>query len=633
MRNTLTSLTVLLLGCVLAAQAQTPAFTSAGVLNAASLAAGTIAPGMVAAIKGSNLGSANFFSCAGTLPLPVTCDGVQVLVNGLAAPMVYESAGELSFQVPFTVSGSATIQVTSSASGAKLSSAIVTVPVAATVPGLYSADGTGSGTGYYYDVSQSSLGTEFSKPVQAGDTVVMYGTGFGATSPVVAAGIRGPDPVAACAPVTVTVGTVSATVQVAGLEPNDSPAQGTPGSDEVEFTVPSGLAAGTYPVVVTVGGVNSQPALILVVAAPPLEITSLSPASPAVGTNQVVTVHGSGFLSGLTVSLYVTGSDIPTTISGSQIQSVTTGSFQMTVTFAAAGNYNITVTNPGGIESRAFSFTVVPAGPSTVTITNVVSGATYGLKGDGSGTIIPGFSGQVIPTIQAGSWVIVTGQGLAPDTRIWQTSDFVGLGTGLPLSLDGVSVTIDGKSAAVYYISSTQLNVQAPTDSAVGTVSVVVKNAAGTATGTGTMQAYAPGFFPLQQAGGVSPTATIYAAAINNSDGTLAVPANYYGAGVASRAAKPGEYVQIYGTGFGPTNPAAPAGQIVSGQPSLANPQLQIRIGGVVATVYQGTGYLVAPGEYQFNVLIPALPDGDQPIVATIGGVSSPSGISIPIKN
>src|ERR1039458_5293331 len=134
LRNTLTSLTVLLFACALAAQGQTPTFTSAGVLNAASMTGGTIAPGMLTVITGSNLGSANFFNCANALPLPTTCNKVQVLVNGVAAPVAYESASAVSFQVPFNVSGSATIQVTSSLSGTALSSPVVAVPGAAAVP-------------------------------------------------------------------------------------------------------------------------------------------------------------------------------------------------------------------------------------------------------------------------------------------------------------------------------------------------------------------------------------------------------------------------------------------------------------------------------------------------------------------
>jgi uncharacterized protein (TIGR03437 family) len=123
----------------------------------------------------------------------------------------------------------------------------------------------------------------------------------------------------------------------------------------------------------------------------------------------------------------------------------------------------------------------------------------------------------------------------------------------------------------------------------------------------------------------------VYAAAVH-LDGVIVVPAGFYGAAATTRPATPGETVEIYGTGFGPTNPAVLAGQLVSGAASLTDPtQLQVRIGGVLATVsFAG---ITAVGEYQFNVVIPALPDGDQPIVATIGGLTSQTGISIPIKN
>jgi len=42
---------------------------------------------------------------------------------------------------------------------------------------------------------------------------------------------------------------------------------------------------------------------------------------------------------------------------------------------------------------------------------------------------------------------------------------------------------------------------------------------------------------------------------------------------------------------------------------------------------------IVAAGEYQFNVVVPALADGDQAIVATIGGASTQAGLSVPVKN
>jgi hypothetical protein len=77
----------------LSAQAQTPTFTAASVKNAASMVSGPIAPGMVVAITGSNLGDPNFpGNCMNVTPVPATCNAVSVLVNGAAAPKIYDSA-------------------------------------------------------------------------------------------------------------------------------------------------------------------------------------------------------------------------------------------------------------------------------------------------------------------------------------------------------------------------------------------------------------------------------------------------------------------------------------------------------------------------------------------------------------
>jgi uncharacterized protein (TIGR03437 family) len=94
----------------------------------------------------------------------------------------------------------------------------------------------------------------------------------------------------------------------------------------------------------------------------------------------------------------------------------------------------------------------------------------------------------------------------------------------------------------------------------------------------------------------------------------------------------PGETILLFGTGFGPTTPTVPPGLVFNGAAPLTDStQLHIRVGGVPATV-QFAG-IVAAGEYQFNVLVPTLPDGDQPIVADIGGAASQSGLLISIKN
>ena len=57
-----------------------------------------------------------------------------------------------------------------------------------------------------------------------------------------------------------------------------------------------------------------------------------------------------------------------------------------------------------------------------------------------------------------------------------------------------------------------------------------------------------------------------------------------------------------------------------------------IKIGGTKAIVQYAA--LVAPGEYQFNVVVPdGTPDGDQSLTVTYGGAAIPSGTLITIKN
>src|ERR1035441_8284137 len=80
-------------------------------------------------------------------------------------------------------------------------------------------------------------------------------------------------------------------------------------------------------------------------------ISSISPANPtSSGSNQTVTVYGSQFQSGLTVTVGYSGGS--STLSGSQIQSVTANSFQMIILLNNPGSYTIRVNNPDGGQSN-----------------------------------------------------------------------------------------------------------------------------------------------------------------------------------------------------------------------------------------------------------------------------------------
>ncbi|MGO9256894.1 MAG: IPT/TIG domain-containing protein [Bryobacteraceae bacterium] len=80
------------------------------------------------------------------------------------------------------------------------------------------------------------------------------------------------------------------------------------------------------------------------------------------------------------------------------------------------------------------------------------------------------------PVIAPNTWVEIKGQNLSRsgDSRIWQSTDFVN--GQMPISLDGVSVTVNGKAAFLYYISPTQVNFLTPPDTMPASVNVVVTN-------------------------------------------------------------------------------------------------------------------------------------------------------------
>jgi uncharacterized protein (TIGR03437 family) len=225
-----------------------------------------------------------------------------------------------------------------------------------------------------------------------------------------------------------------------------------------------------------------------------------------------------------------------------------------------------------------------------------------------------------LPGIAPGAWITIKGANLSTTTRSWTGSDFSG-STNLPTRLDGVSVTVNGKSAYVYFISPTQVNVLSPAETTQGSVPVQVTTAQGVSNVVSVDEsALSPALFTFSPQGGK------YVAAVR-ADGVYIGPPNLI-SGLATVPAKPGDTVLLFGTGFGPTTPPSPIGQLINPAP-LANP-VTVRIGGVAA-ITQFAG-IVSPGEYQFNVVVPNVPDGDNPVSIEIGGSSSQSNAFLTIR-
>jgi uncharacterized protein (TIGR03437 family) len=224
------------------------------------------------------------------------------------------------------------------------------------------------------------------------------------------------------------------------------------------------------------------------------------------------------------------------------------------------------------------------------------------------------------PSIAPNMWVEIKGSNLVPpgDVRIWQGSDFAG--NTMPSKLDNVSVTVNGIPAYVYFISPLQVNILTPPDALSGSVQVVVTNNGLTSAAFHAQgQPLAPSFFVFN--GGP------YVAAIH-FDGSLIGPPSLYPG--ATTPAKTGETIVLYANGFGPTNVPVQRGSVM--QSGTLSPLPEVKIGGISASV-QFAG-LVAPGEFQFNVVVPSsLTNGDQSITATFGGVSTQSSTKITIRN
>jgi uncharacterized protein (TIGR03437 family) len=242
-----------------------------------------------------------------------------------------------------------------------------------------------------------------------------------------------------------------------------------------------------------------------------------------------------------------------------------------------------------------------PPPPPVPSISSVTSASGFG-----------GFAG-----VAPGSWIEIYGSNLAPDTRGWASSDFSG--DNAPTSLDAVSVSIGGQAAFVDYISPTQVNAQLPSNIAIGgTLPLTVASGKmASAPVNLTVNATEPG---LLASSTFKVGANQYVIAVLG-DGNYVLPAGSI-TGVNSRPAKPGETVVMYGIGFGEVTPAISAGQIVTESNQLSG-SLQISFGGMVAQLpYFG----LAPnfvGLYQFNVVVPTVPDGDLvPLTFNLNGVA-----------
>ncbi|HUB82157.1 MAG TPA: putative Ig domain-containing protein, partial [Bryobacteraceae bacterium] len=252
-------------------------------INSVSTAAGGqafIAPNTWVSIYGTNFTAPNFtddwtqsIKNSPTGALPVMLDNVSVMVGGIPAYVYTLSATQINVLTPNIGFGPLAVTVTNvnGTSNAVMVTSQSEIPAffpwpnaAGQMPGDTSEQPVATHADYTLAAANGTFSTP-TVPAAPGETIILWGSGFGTTSPI--------NPFGTAVPIAggpfVTTGTVSVTLNNAPVTVYNNSAVLAPnlaGVFQLGITIPSSLANGTYPITVTVNGVTSN-TLSLAVAA------------------------------------------------------------------------------------------------------------------------------------------------------------------------------------------------------------------------------------------------------------------------------------------------------------------------------------------------------------------------------
>ena len=225
-------------------------------------------------------------------------------------------------------------------------------------------------------------------------------------------------------------------------------------------------------------------------------------------------------------------------------------------------------------------------------------------------------------SLSPGSLAAIFGQNLSTSSATVSTTPW-------PTTLGGAQVSVGGKSAALDFALPTELIVQIPVDVAPGSAQVAVTvQGKGSASATVTLASFSPG---------------IYTSAQSSSTQSLGVILHQNSSTVTEQSpAQPGEVLQVYAVGLGPTNPSVPTGATAPTSPPLAMTITQptVTVGCQQANVvFSGLAPSMV-GSYLVNFTLPAsAPGGNLSLTLSIGGQTSNTvtlpvaGPAIPVVN
>jgi uncharacterized protein (TIGR03437 family) len=227
-----------------------PVIGTNGVVSGASFQLGSgITSNSYLTIQGTNLASTtdtwNNSIVGGQLP--TVLDGVTVNIEGFPAYISYISPTQINVLTPQIPLGAFPVAVSNN--GAVGSSSAIQVSQYAPAFFTLGTQAIATRQDYSYAVKNGTIPGLTTVPAKPGDVLILWGTGFGATTPATLPGVVTPsDKVySTSTPVTVTINNVPATVYGAALAP------GFAGLYQVAIQVPTSLANGDWPIVATAG--------------------------------------------------------------------------------------------------------------------------------------------------------------------------------------------------------------------------------------------------------------------------------------------------------------------------------------------------------------------------------------------
>jgi uncharacterized protein (TIGR03437 family) len=313
------------------------------------------------------------------------------------------------------------------------------------------------------------------------------------------------------------------------------------------------------------------------------------------------------------------------TVAPSPAITLNDGTASATVVFGAtAGTVSVTASATGLSSVATFSLTAISSTAPSISAGGIASA---------------GLSTPPVQALAPNAIATVFGSRFAPDGTARQAGPDDLVDGKIPTNLAGVCVgfgadRLGAVRAPIFAIYPGQINFQVPSLPAGSSTIVVTTNCDTPQAQTSnqvavTVQAAAPEFFYfLHNGSGHNPIA-----------GLNAVTGTFIGAagllpGVTTAPAKPGDILTLFGTGFGMTDPAFGPGELPGAAAQVTAP-VSISLGGVTlaASDVLYVGVTQNAGLYQVNLRVPdGVPDGDQALVITVGGVLSPAGAFITVS-